>query len=59
MSNVQVLYQLAITYKKVQDTFADLDGDVQFVFGFANRGTNDNPIWLTVRLFASRDETSV
>jgi len=29
--------------------------NVQFVFGFANRGTDADPNWLAVRLFATRD----
>jgi hypothetical protein len=37
------------------DNDGDLDGDIQFVFGFVNRGTAGNPNWLAVRLFATRD----
>jgi hypothetical protein len=36
------------------DNDGDPGGDIQFVFGFANRGTNANPNWLAVRLFGSR-----
>ncbi|MGH7842263.1 MAG: hypothetical protein ACREQT_12185 [Candidatus Binataceae bacterium] len=37
------------------DNDGDPDGEVQFVFGFVNRGTARKPNWLAVRLFATRD----